>query len=141
MTDDLTIIVPAHARGHPKVIAFQEWISTLSMFGEPPPSKLKRDQPVDIPHSLQTPEFFEAWELWIKFRRQERYSCRTITLNHQLKTLSAYAPAIAIAAIHRAIDGSWRSLHPDKERGAVAGGVAGNADWKINAQGSFGDGD
>lgn len=71
---------------------------------------------VEIPPSLDTPEFRTAWGEWCDYRAKKRKPVSEAAVRKQFKRLSAIGPEAAVAAIDQAIASDWQGLFPDKQR-------------------------
>jgi hypothetical protein len=81
--------------------------------------KKKGAEDVDIPESLNTPAFRDAWAQWLAWRRSEKRVSVTLTAaTRQLAKLARFGPEKAICSIEHSIAQDWQGLFdPDKERG------------------------
>lgn len=67
----------------------------------------------DLPENLDTPEFRQAWELWLAYRKERRLAAyKPIGLARQLNALAAFGPQSAIEAIERSIQQNYQGLFP-----------------------------
>lgn len=64
----------------------------------------------EYPENLNNPEFISAWESWISVHGKYKPKGREF----QLKRLSEWGSAKAIAAIKLSIAQEWDGIHPDK---------------------------
>lgn len=78
----------------------------------------------DLPSNLDTPEFRQAWELWLAYRKERRLAAyKPIGLTRQLNALAAFGPASAIAAIEQSIQQNYQGLFPKPVKGQRTGGA------------------
>lgn len=76
-----------------------------------------------IPEVLDTPEFRAAWEQWFSYRREYRLTkWKPSTIKTNLKKLAEVGHDAAIESINRAIESTWKGIHPAKAGGKGAGG-------------------
>lgn len=62
---------------------------------------------------FDTPEFREAWELWLQYRSDTKKPYATpISMQQALRELSNYTEEIAIESIHRSLAAGWQGLFP-----------------------------
>ena len=67
----------------------------------------------DLPSNLDTPEFRQAWELWLAYRKERRLAAyKPIGLARQLNALAVFGPQSAIAAIEQSIQQNYQGLFP-----------------------------
>lgn len=62
----------------------------------------------EIPASLQTPIFLEAWTDWIAFRRKNRWSTKPSFLALKIKTFSEWGPEDAAVAMRQSIEQNYQ---------------------------------
>lgn len=67
-------------------------------------------QPVEIPESLSTPDFIQAWDIWLDHLRCKRKPPTTHAQDLQLRKLAAMGPEQAIKAIEYCIEKNWLSI-------------------------------
>jgi hypothetical protein len=65
---------------------------------------------VELPSSLNTPEFHAAWQEWQQHRREIRKPMTPVATKQQLKALEALGPDRAVIAINRSIANGWQGL-------------------------------
>lgn len=72
----------------------------------------------ELPSSLNTQAFREAWETWLEFRRDElRKPVTPISGKMSLKLLSRLGASRAIEAIEHTIANGWQGIRePDQPR-------------------------
>jgi phage replication O-like protein O len=68
-----------------------------------------------IPDSLNTPGFVEEWDKWLAYRKEIKHTVTPTTQVSQLKSLSGFAPTIAIAMLEQSIRQGWRGIFPLKD--------------------------
>ena len=72
---------------------------------------------IEIPASLQTPEFAAAWERWGQHRREIKKPLTPTSSDRQLASLASMGPARAVAAIDHTIEKGWQGIRePDVGR-------------------------
>jgi len=64
---------------------------------------------------LNTPEFREAYQSWMQYRKEAKKSLTASTIKAQVKKLSVHDPATAIKMIENAIEKGWIGLYPLKD--------------------------
>jgi len=69
-----------------------------------------------IPVTLETPEFREAWCAWLDDRAERRKPVTRRAAQMQLKKLSALRVEDAIRTIEQAIDSGWVTVYPKRFR-------------------------
>ena len=78
----------------------------------------KKEQGVSFPEKLRTPEFLEAWQSWIQFRREIKKKLPPSTITKQLKLLATFGSAKAVRSIELSITNGWQGLFdPDQRNG------------------------
>jgi hypothetical protein len=83
-----------------------------------------------IPESLDSPEFLDAWAEWLAYRRQKRQNLTDLTAKRQLKVLTGLGITEAVKAIHQSITHGWTGLFAPKDHD---GGTNGRARLKLTA--------
>lgn len=85
------------------------------------PRDKSRDKPpsfdpkaAEIPASLDTPAFRDAWSLWCDSRREIRKPLTPTATQQQLKGLADFPADEAIRYLERAIAGQWQGLFLDR---------------------------
>ena len=73
------------------------------------------DLPDDLPPSLDTPEFREAWGQWQMHRKQKRQKLTAMTVAKQLKFLATQPNPVAV--IDQSIEKGWTGLFELKSNG------------------------
>lgn len=67
-----------------------------------------------VVYPFDTPEFYEAWTLWLQYRKENRWTIKGIISEQaQLKKLSRLAngdPLAAVDVINQSIENNWRGL-------------------------------
>ena len=66
-----------------------------------------------VPEALDTPAFREAWSEWCEHRREKQKPVTDRAARMQLKNLTPYGSAVAIATIERSIASGWIGLFPE----------------------------
>lgn len=115
-------------RGQERANAEAERANAETIKGEqavPPNRKRTVKEPspaqcVEIPESLKTPEFIEAWTDWVRFRRKKRCPLSEESVTRQLKMLSAFSPEVAIKVLDHSITNDYQGLFPDRIRNVVS---------------------
>jgi hypothetical protein len=74
----------------------------------------------EIPPSLRTEAFGEAWEAWRKHRREIGKRLTPSATRRQLAYLAQLGPPRAIAAIERSITNGWTGIFEEKPHGTRA---------------------
>ncbi len=69
---------------------------------------------VELPESLQTVAFLEAWESWVTHRKEAKNPITKTAACRQLQLLSVHGSEIAIKTIEASIVGGWSGLFPEK---------------------------
>jgi len=78
----------------------------------------KKEQGVSFPEKLRTPEFSEAWQSWIQFRREIKKKLPPSTIAKQLTKLDAWGSSKAVRSIELSIENGWQGLfNPDQRSG------------------------
>ena len=67
--------------------------------------------PVEIPPSLNVPNFLKAWKEFEQHRRELRKKLTPLAARKQLASLAAIGPDRAVIAINHSIKSSWLSIH------------------------------
>ena len=83
-------------------------------------TKEQGDQ-VQLPKSLDTPEFIEAWTDWEEHRKQSKKKLTPLATSKQLKMLSEIGSARAVAAINHSIANGYQGIYENR-----SGNSAGN---------------
>lgn len=71
--------------------------------------------PYEIPVSLNTPDFVDAWESWIEYRKEKKLPVTDRALKSQLRILDRTNngdPSLAALAIDYSIANDWQGLFP-----------------------------
>ncbi len=69
---------------------------------------------VTIPAELDAPSFHDAWERWLRHRRETRHTLKPTTMASQLRMLAGLGLVRAIACIEHTITMGWQGLRePD----------------------------
>lgn len=74
-------------------------------------------EPLQIPDSLDTPAFHEAWQKWQQHRREIRKPIRPTSEKAMLGKLAKYGPSVAIAAVENSVANGWTGLFPERTPG------------------------
>ena len=61
-------------------------------------------------HLLNSPEFIEIWEDWIKYRREIRKKLTPTAAKRQFALLGKFSPDVAVAMIDKSIISSWQGI-------------------------------
>lgn len=69
-----------------------------------------------LPRQLDTPEFREAWQDWLKYRAERRQGITPTTAKAQLAKLANAGPSSAVAMIHQSIENGWQGLFEVRKR-------------------------
>lgn len=70
---------------------------------------------VEIPASLNVPQFCELWTEWVLERKARGKSLTTRAAKMQLATLEAMGPTAAMASIRQSIEKGWTGLFEPKD--------------------------
>ena len=93
--------------------------------GSKPKRSRQPKEPVQIPDSLNTPEFLEWWEKWNTHLRQKKSPATPLASEGQLEELCGLGVETAIVWLKHAIRKNWKSLHepntPTNNRGGYQG--------------------
>jgi hypothetical protein len=76
--------------------------------------KSKPPNPLSIPPPLDTPEFRNAWQLWISHRSETKHPLKPTQEAQQLRLLESLGSAPAVSLIEHTIAMGWRGLR-DKD--------------------------
>ncbi len=76
----------------------------------PGEERIKRDTMPPLPESLDTPEFRQAWERWLRHRREIGSPLKRTAAESNLRTFEKWGVARAIAAIDNTIFKGWVGL-------------------------------
>lgn len=78
--------------------------------------EVKKELPKDFrelfPDNLRTRPFEDKWAEWLGYRKAKRKPVSEIAAKKQLKSLGDVGVTAAIAAIDKAIESDWQSVHP-----------------------------
>jgi len=77
----------------------------------------EKEEEIQIPRSLETPEFQAAWNKWLAYRRVRRLTRNKLTLDEQLTMFEGLGSSGAVASITEAIRGGWSGVFPPKGNG------------------------
>ena len=77
-------------------------------------------EPAQIPPTLDTPEFREAWREYIAHRRDLRHRLTPRSARMQLRKLAAIGPERAVAAIEHSIANGYRGIFEPPQAAAAA---------------------
>ncbi len=69
---------------------------------------------VQIPSSLDAPDFQVVWQDWLGYRRERKLTLTPRTLNAQLRKLDEWGPATAAESIKASITNGWAGLFEPK---------------------------
>lgn len=75
---------------------------------------------VDLPPTLDVPEFRTAWQLWEQHRKEKRQKLTPTATKQQLKELSEWGVSRAIAAIEHSIRKGWIGLFEENANGRTS---------------------
>jgi hypothetical protein len=75
----------------------------------------KRIEAIQIPESLNTPEFIEAWNEWGRYLAEKGFQPVSFTIRKQLEQLAIVGPNKAIAANDKSIASGWKGIFPDQK--------------------------
>ncbi len=85
-----------------------------------PPAKPKfKPEEVEVPSSLDTPEFRKSWVEWCGYRAKKRNRVSETAAGRQLTKLARAGPAAAVWAIEQSIANDYQGLFPEKHDGAT----------------------
>jgi len=77
-----------------------------------------RAESSEIPSTLATPEFVEAWAEWCAYKRERGQTLRSRTAKAQLGEMSGWGGSVAVAAIRKSIVNGWTGVfQPDAHGG------------------------
>jgi hypothetical protein len=77
-----------------------------------------RAESFEIPPTLSTPEFIEAWADWCAYKRERGQTLRSRTAKAQLAEMNGWGESVAIAAIRKSIVKGWTGVfQPDANSG------------------------
>lgn len=74
-----------------------------------------RTEHTPIPPALDTPEFKQAWNIWVKYRGEIKSKLAPTTIEQQLKKLSKHTATEAIAMLEQSMAQGWRGLFEVKD--------------------------
>ena len=74
---------------------------------------LDKSPAIQYPPNLDNPDFREALTLFMDYREERKMKMTKVGLKRLLKKLSEHGSAIAIEAIHQAIDRGYRGVFPE----------------------------
>lgn len=78
---------------------------------------------LEIPENLRTEEFFCAWEILIKHKKQKRHPLTESSVKLLLKKLSKWGPERAVSAIEWSVENNWTGVFendsPHKKNGVA----------------------
>lgn len=84
----------------------------------PPDHSIIKINVTDISESLATPEFVEAWEKFLKHRKEIGKPLKATGQSAALEKLSKFGPVIAEQSIIESISNGWQGLFPEKIQAA-----------------------
>jgi len=87
----------------------------------------KKEQAFSFPEKLRTPEFSEAWQSWVRFRRELKKKLTPSTITMQLAMLDKFGSTKAVRSIDASITNGWQGLFdPDgkNDKGSPAAETA-----------------
>jgi len=91
-----------------------------------------KEQGVSFPEKLRTPEFSEAWQSWIQFRREIKKKLTPSTITKQLTKLDAWGSAKAVRSIDASIGNGWQGLFdPDSKNGKAIPAASSDAETSL----------
>ena len=70
----------------------------------------------DIPESLATPDFMNAWGEWRQHRKEIHKKMTPLAAKRLLNKLDAWGPDRAASAINHSITNGWTGIYEDKDR-------------------------
>lgn len=79
--------------------------------------RAKKVLDTSIPENINTPTFIPHWEAWQQHRKEKREPVTPLACEHQLKDLSEWGEARAIAAIHHSIKNGYQGIFEPKTNG------------------------
>lgn len=80
-----------------------------------------KEQGISFPEKLRTPEFSEAWQSWLKFRREIKKKLPPSTITKQLKLLATFGSSKAVRSIDCSITNGWQGLFdPETQNGKAS---------------------
>jgi len=96
----------------------EEKEKSITPLNPPKGKRSPKSVEVQIPESLDTTEFAEAWSEWLAYRRERKATCSPRTLTKQLAMLADLGPPTAIQAIQASITNGWQGIFPPKHGNA-----------------------
>lgn len=75
---------------------------------------MKHDYGVELPATLDTFEFADAWSEWEAYRKESKKKLTPRAVKMQVKELSTYPVAVVIKAINASIMNNWQGIFPEK---------------------------
>jgi hypothetical protein len=78
------------------------------------PKTESKSEPVEIPVSLQTEHFLEAWSEWQQHRREKGHKLTPLTARRQIAMLEKMGPVASVASINQSIEKGWQGLFEPK---------------------------
>jgi hypothetical protein len=85
-----------------------------------------KEQAFVFPENLRTPEFAEAWQQWVQFRRESKKRLTQSTIAKQLTKLAEFGSQKAIRSIEQSIERGWQGLFDPESRKARGNMAASN---------------
>lgn len=75
----------------------------------------------EVPVALDTETFRMAWQDWIDYRKESRFSpWKPVTVKAKLAELEPLGPVAAAAAIRRSISNGWKGIFPESGNGKAS---------------------
>jgi len=78
----------------------------------------KKSAPVEIPESLDTPDFLAAWDEWQAERKERGKKLTARAMRGQLGSLEKMGPARAVESIRASIANGWTGLFEPRATGS-----------------------
>lgn len=85
----------------------------VSRTAKPKPTAISLDELVgagQFPPSFNAPDFKDAWDRWIAYKKEIRKKMTATTAKMQAKTLSKMGKALAIESIDQSIRNGWQGI-------------------------------
>jgi hypothetical protein len=102
--------------GNPRVSDGIPMANPSETHQEPIREDKKREEEIEIPASLQTSRFRQAWSEYLDYRKASRLKpLQPASIKAQLLKLSEIGHDTAIEAITNSIANGWQGIHPPKK--------------------------
>jgi hypothetical protein len=97
--DPTTLRLPKAKKPKPEAIEYEELVGAGN-----------------IPPNFQSPNFKEAWEKWLEFRKSIGNSVKATSARLQIRDLVKMGKALAIESIEQSIKNGWHGLFDVKNK-------------------------